>query len=305
MDLLIIYLILLFVLIYFINYRRSYFGKSIEFSNKYSILLQKLRPSKLGKLLLSQNLTFYGCDSVNKTEGRLLVVIFAWLFAKDRHLEKYRTLYFEKNFDVLTVKIGILDFLIPSWGSHVIAQKIINFLRELDSEYQTIMFQAFSIGAYQMGEVFVHLKRRKNQSVLNRTKQSLKGIVYDSAVDVNEAPIGISKASTNYYFLQKLISIGLYIHLRLSYQFATKHYIRSSNSIQNNFLRCPVLVLFSRNDEVANHVNTLKVIEKVESSGILVFQKCWENSQHVSHYYKYPKEYQALIEEFLKNINAI
>ena len=133
------------------------------------------QPPKPGKLSLNQNLTFCACDSVDRDEKRPLLVLFAWLFAKERHLDKYRKLYIEKGFDVLTVKIQVLDFLIPSRGSHVVAQNIVDFLREHDTKYPTFIFHAFSVGAYQMGEVFVHLKKGQNQSVLDKTQQSLKG----------------------------------------------------------------------------------------------------------------------------------
>lgn len=133
----------------------------------------------------------------------------------------------------------------------------------------------------------------------------IEGIVYDSAIDVNEAAIGLSKASTNNSILQKFISTAMKTHLKLFYNCATKHYITSSNAIHNHSFKCPTLVLLSRNDEVANHVNTFKAIDNWKRNGIKVFHKCWENSPHVSHYFKYPQEYQTLIETFLKNINAL
>jgi len=136
------------------------------------------QPSQSGKLSLSQNLTFYSCNSVETDEKRPLLVLFAWLFAKERHLDKYRKLYIQKGFDVLTVKIQVLDFLIPSRGSHIVAQNIVDFLRDHDSKYPTFIFHAFSVGAYQMGEVFVHLRKYENQTVLDKTQQSLKGNVF-------------------------------------------------------------------------------------------------------------------------------
>lgn len=123
---------------------------------------------------MNQNLTFHCCESVRNDEKRPLLVLFAWLFAKDRHLDKYRNLYIQRGFDVLTVKIQVSDFLIPRRGSHVVAKNIVNFLK--DSQYPIFIFHAFSVGAYQMGEVFVQLRKDENQSMLGITQQSLKGI---------------------------------------------------------------------------------------------------------------------------------
>ena len=111
-----------------------------------------------------------------KEDKRPLLVLFAWLFAKERHLDKYRKLYIEKGFDVLTVKVQVFDFLVPAKGSQVVAQHIVDFLREHDTKYPTFIFHAFSVGAYQMGEVFVQLKKDQNQYMNDKTQQSLKGM---------------------------------------------------------------------------------------------------------------------------------
>lgn len=134
-----------------------------------------VHPIRSGVLAINQNLTFYSCNSVPKDEKRPLLVLFAWLFAKERHLDKYRKLYIEKGFDVLTVTVQVIDFLIPTKGSQVVAQDIVDFLKEHDTKYPTFIFHAFSVGAYQMGEVFVQLKKDQNQYVLDKTQQSLKG----------------------------------------------------------------------------------------------------------------------------------
>jgi hypothetical protein len=128
-------------------------------------------------LSINQNFRFHCCESLRSDEKRPLLVLFAWLFAKDRHLDKYRNLYLERGFDVLTVKIAVSDFLIPSRGSQVVAQNIVDFLKNNDSQYPTFIFHAFSVGAYQMGEVFVRLKKDENKPILGKTQQSLKGLV--------------------------------------------------------------------------------------------------------------------------------
>lgn len=146
-----------------------------KYISYFFLVHRKPEPTQSGKLPLNQNLTFYSCDLIGNEEKRPLLVLFAWLFAKERHLDKYRRLYIQKGFDVLTVKIQVLDFLIPSRGSHVVAQDIVDFLKEHDKKYPTFIFHAFSVGAYQMGEVFVHLRKDINQSVMDKTQQSLKG----------------------------------------------------------------------------------------------------------------------------------
>lgn len=107
--------------------------------------------------------------------GRRLLILFAWLFAKQRHLDKYRALYMAQGFDVLTVIVNVRDFLLPATGSHRIAAQIIGFLRQHQHEYGHYIFQAFSVGAYQVGELFVMLQKERNKELLAETKSRLKG----------------------------------------------------------------------------------------------------------------------------------
>lgn len=108
-------------------------------------------------------------------ETKSLLVLFAWLFAKERHLDKYRELYIEQGFDVLTIKVNVKDFIIPSVGTQVIAADVLRFIDENADYYQNLVFHAFSVGAYQLGEVFVLLKQEHNKKLKNTARQLLKG----------------------------------------------------------------------------------------------------------------------------------
>ena len=172
-------------------------------------------------------------------------------------MDKYRILYMERGFDVLTIKVNVWDFLIPQSGSQKIAAYIVRFMIEHRHRYRAYIFHAFSVGAYQMGELFVCLGKEINKQTQGETRNMLKGrlkglllplsnycltytfyppalslsvplgIVYDSALDIDEAPLGLSKATTNNSVLQWAIMTLMNAHLRLCYHIATRHYISS------------------------------------------------------------------------------
>lgn len=127
------------------------------------------------------------------------------------------------------------------------------------------------------------------------------GMIYDSALDVNEAAIGLSKATTTNVILQWGINMLMSVHLKLCYHISTRHYISSSKAVHDNMFRSPTLVLLSKDDEVANYVNQFEVIDQWKKNGINVTTKCWDQSPHVSHFFKHRDEYQSLVEEFLRN----
>lgn len=145
--------------------------------------------------LPSENFTFIRCENDEHTKlgdedqppppgGRRLLILFAWLFAKQRHLDKYRALYMAEGFDVLTVVVHVRDFLLPPTGSQRIAAQIIRFLRRHQHEYSDYIFQAFSVGAYQAGEVYVMLHKDRNKELLAETKKRLKGLLTPDRVDM-------------------------------------------------------------------------------------------------------------------------
>lgn len=261
--------------------------------------------------LPAENFTFHESSSSEtafedgeKVE-RPLLILFAWLFAQERHLDKYRILYMERGFDVLTIKVNVWDFLIPQSGSQKIAAYIVRFMIEHRHRYRAYIFHAFSVGAYQMGELFVCLGKEINKQTQGETRNMLKGIVYDSALDIDEAPLGLSKATTNNSVLQWAIMTLMNAHLRLCYHIATRHYISSSQEIRANKFGCPTLVFLSKDDEVANYEHQFEIIDQWRQDGVPVTTVCWDQSPHVSHFFKHPDEYRSFLDDFLKNTAKI
>nr|XP_027205652.1 transmembrane protein 53-A-like isoform X3 [Dermatophagoides pteronyssinus] len=244
--------------------------------------------------------------NVEKSPKKSLLVLFAWLFAKERHLDKYRRLYMEQGFDILTIKVNVKDFIIPVVGSQVIASQALQFIKEHEQIYCSLVFHAFSVGAYQMGELLVMLNQEHNKEVKNIARKLLKGMIYDSAADINEAPIGLSKATTTNPLLQWAICSLLNAHFRFCYNLATRHYLASSDALHQNEFHCPSLVFLSKDDVVVNYVDQLKTAEQWQRRGISVTMKCWDQSPHVSHFFKHPDEYRSLLIEFLnKNVTGL
>jgi len=65
------------------------------------------------------------------------------------------------------------------------------------------------MGGYQMGEVFVLMNKFENQLMYQKLQNQVKGIVFDSAIDVNEISIGLAKASTPNIVLQNIITLTM------------------------------------------------------------------------------------------------
>lgn len=135
--------------------------------------------------------------------------------------------------------------------------------------------------------------------------QTNLGLIYDSALDINEAPVGLSKATTNNVILQWAIVALMNAHLKLCYHLSTRHYISSSQAVHENPFRCPTLVFLSKDDEVVDYKNQFEAIEQWRQEGIQVVAKCWEESPHVSHFFKHRDEYQSTMMDFLRDLAQV
>nr|XP_027195947.1 transmembrane protein 53-A-like [Dermatophagoides pteronyssinus] len=244
-----------------------------------------------------------GGGQVGKTTTtKKLVIIFGWLFAQDRHLDKYRKLYLDLGFDVLTIRTDLIQLLFPTFGSQIMMLKLIEFIRKNQNQYNQYIVHAFSVGVYVMGESLVLMKQNRNKDVRDILRKQWKGVIIDSAVDVNEGPIGLAKATTTNFLLQILIIILIRFYYIINYPLATRHYLESSRQIHINPYNCPSLAFISKDDPMVNHDDHIKTFEKHRNNGLIAIVKSWNQSQHVAHYLKYPDEYRSILIKFLDNV---
>ena len=243
-----------------------------------------------------------------ETTNRPLVVFLSWLMARETHLEKYRQIYFKHGFDVLTVKTSPLELIMPTTGSQVIARNLLDFLKNKVSTYPNVIVHGFSVGAYQFSEMLVLLERGlygSNGTVdasCEIVKNAIKGMIFDSAVDVDAAPYGVSVSLLGETKLAAILEVLLRAYMNLLYQPVTRHFYLASNVFRNTPLRCPALLLVSNHDKLGHPRSNEIARDRWTELGVDVTWKCWEKSRHVAHFQKYPTEYVEIVEGFLEKL---
>lgn len=236
-------------------------------------------------------------------DDRPLAVIFSWLMAKKKHIMKFSDFYKQQGFDVLTVSITPFQLVWPVKGAQVVAEDLLKFLVQGDQHQRSLLIHGFSVGGYVYGELLV--KMRSQPDKYGGVADRIVGQIFDSAVDFNGIPVGMSKAITRNVLLQKSMETYLRYHMKTFYSVATQHYLRSSDHFHNNEVRTPALFLFSRDDPVGTADGNLRVVRKWEEQGMKVYAKCWENSPHVSHLHRHPDEYMEELRAFLERIGLL
>ncbi|XP_037944779.1 uncharacterized protein LOC119679819 isoform X2 [Teleopsis dalmanni] len=234
-----------------------------------------------------------------KPTGNPLVLMMAWLMAKQKHLKKYAQIYTDMGFDVMVVHITPWQLLWPVKGTQIVAAETLKFL-ENNKTYSPIVLHGFSVGAYQFGEIMLQMSRdmERYSQVLNRIVCQ----IWDSAADITEIPVGLPKSifPKNPRMQSALRNYTLY-HMKTFHNQATIHYMRSSQMFHSTILKKPALFFVSDNDPIGPPSSNSAVRENWERADIKVTFKRWERSQHAAHLIKHREEY---LEYLFKHLEA-
>lgn len=246
--------------------------------------------------------------SERQQQGRPLVVILAWLMAREKYLEKYRSIYFRHGFDVLTVKTSPMELMLPSYGSQRVAKNLLDFLRSKVPTYPSVVIHGFSVGAYQFAEMLVLLEkglfgREGVDSSCEIVRNSIKGMIFDSAVGIGGAPHGVAVSLVGKNLISEGVERLIRGYLTLMYPIATKHHVKAEKTFLNTPLRCPAMLLVGHDDKLGNPTKNMEMRDRWKELGVDVTWKSWPNTKHVAHFQRHPDEYTDIVSEFLNKLH--
>lgn len=240
----------------------------------------------------------------NASTGRNipLILFLPWLGAKDTHFERYRKLYLGLGFDVLTVRVHPTQVLFPTRGAQVVAQEVLDFLAN-HPNYDRLTVHAFSVGIYQLGEIFVRIRKTGDQyaDLLPRFKAQ----VYDSFTNYTAAPTGFSIILTNNPYLRKVVKALFQVQALVMYPICTVHLRASLLAFHDNIINCPALIINSKLDEVTSVEDTTRLVDTWRNKGLDVTLRMFDDSEHVKHIVKYPDCYTNDLLRLLRKVQLI
>ncbi|GJQ75068.1 hypothetical protein Trydic_g9682 [Trypoxylus dichotomus] len=240
---------------------------------------------------------------VDLGKSKALAVMPTWLMAKEKHIIKNAKFYLDYGFDVLNIRLQMWQLLWPRKGTQVVATNALKFL-EVNENYFPIVLHGFSIGGYLWGEVLVQMEadKKRYQTIVSKTS----GQIWDSLADITQIPIGTPTAMfPNNKFLQSTLRSYLIFHMNFFDKIATCHYRKSRTAFFNNMLGTSMLIIGSKVDPVATEETLRTLKDHMEKNGTKVYWKIWNDSQHVSHLFKYPKEYHEIMTNYLQDVKVL
>lgn len=174
-----------------------------------------------------------GADCVSP---RPLLILFAWMQSIESHIEKYREFWFNRGFDVISIRTLPLHLLLPGIGGRRNGEILYSFLSEFTPRYDEIIFHAFSVGGYQLGEyqnILINECKNGNENA-ERQYSAIKGIVMDSCVYPEECPPGLSRAITTHPVLQPMLESSIRNFLKLTKPIVMDRYMIMHSLFREN-----------------------------------------------------------------------
>lgn len=256
-------------------------SKSTQFDTKYGALVTR---------------------AVVETPNTPVVAILGWNDAKMKNLQKYSKIFEEKDWTTICLPATSFNtFARPSSKVKTISMHMVDILKQLTSNGNPVFLYSLSSGGCT---VYYHIAKALTMpGNPNFDAFRVIGAIFDSC-PVKNTKEGISRLQisvterVNNPVVKNLIWYG--VHLAMPFVIAFDPLLETLfNELKTLTLNCPELYVYSKADKLALYQDIDDFIAQRKSQGVTVFSKRWDDPSHCSHYMRYPKEYLAVLEQFL------
>jgi len=251
---------------------------------------------------LSSHLQYYVIDEC--PSPRRLVLFYAWLTARPRHVRKFVRLLTDAGLDVLVVNTFPWDAVSPHTCSQVIGGEVVQFLEEHRETYEQYAVFCCSAGAYVFTETVFRIYARP--SLRAHVVPRFRAQLFDSAVDVRSIPVSIAVMLTRRPALQRCVTAYMAWFLRVRYATLTRFYHRATEIFYTGLLPCDAFYVYSGGDPMCPASVTEEIADQWRQNGRkltrLVFT---EGSGHCLNYVSHPEEYRRAVYSFLAGVGLL
>mmetsp|Transcript_711 Transcript_711/g.2459 ORF Transcript_711/g.2459 Transcript_711/m.2459 type:complete len:269 (-) Transcript_711:533-1339(-) len=223
---------------------------------------------------------------------RPLALCLGWSNASVKSLSKYAEVY---------AKRGDCDaILLPSTPNLVYSPaagraSMATLARAVADVDRDLVVCGFSVGAYLYANFLMHLRESKQKAIERR----IKGIVFDSPVDFQGVPRGLSRSvvGAEGSIAQRALEASIHAYLALFHTVA-RRYEETSDFLHAHDLDVPSLWIFSKDDFVVPSEDVHRVIHKWQQRGHRVTPVEFSGSKHVMHLPTHYDAYDDAIRQF-------
>ena len=235
--------------------------------------------------------------------------LFGWVGCREKAMRKYTSLYTQRGIDVVAMLLRPEHVYKPVSQGRRSTDHVVDALSAADTIERPLLIQGFSAGAYMYGNLLTTLDERGSAGAA--FTQRIKGFVFDSPVDLDGVPFGLSRAifgnESEGTLRQRLVESMLALYLSPSLPMR-KYYQASSDAMHgkdfpagfSSPLPVPSTFLFSDTDTVTVTADIRAVTSKWRARGSDAEEVLFEGTKHVMHLQSYPEEYEAAVARLIE-----
>ena len=235
---------------------------------------------------------------------RPVALLFGWVGCREKAMRKYMSLYTKRGIDAAAILLKPEHVYKPVSQGRGTTERMLDILTKEDTIDRPMIVQGFSAGAYMYGNLLVSADARGTDG-LAFTKR-IKGFVFDSPVDIDGVPFGLSRAifgnESEGTLRQRAVQMLLETYLSPSLPMR-KYYQAASDAMHGTAfaagfsspLAVPSAFLFSEEDSVTVTADIQVVTSEWRAAGSDVEELMFEGTKHVMHLQSYPDEYEGAI----------
>lgn len=265
-----------------------------------------------------------------------VVLLLGWWGAKLRHVQKYSQLYRDRNCATVTAIIDPKDLLRLFLSDNLdefaqqVASEVATKVRTIDKQNQKqksrtpVIIHAFSNGGaanvWRLNVLINQAKNKRDKKKLSPAEQDLllvgdrlEVVLFDSAPCFPSIPTAlkaINQAISNPFvrlLAWLILSLQAFLAFLLRKTFGKHDYNTEFwNHMTYSTLARHQIFVYSSFDEVCDVKRLEELIDmKKQSHDHDVTVQKFDDSEHVQHLLKYPKEYNRLLDECLKKAKGV
>ncbi|KAK8560546.1 hypothetical protein V6N13_082983 [Hibiscus sabdariffa] len=225
-----------------------------------------------------------------RRNGGGIVVVFAWVSSRDRHLKNYVQLYASLGWDSLVCHSEFLNMFFPDKATALAHDLLKELVQELKMRPCPVVFVSFSGGLkacmYKVLQMMEGLcEVQVNPDDLQLVKECFSGHIFDSSPVDFTTDLG-ARFAVHPSLNPIVLSIGRLYMLQLR-------------------MGAPYLILCSENDDLAPYQIICNFAQRIQQLGGDLKLVKFNGSPHVGHYRHFPIDYKAAVTELLGKAAAL
>ncbi|XP_066265033.1 uncharacterized protein [Branchiostoma lanceolatum] len=233
------------------------------------------------------------------TDDRPLVLLFSWLYASRKVLDKHRVLYHRRGYDVLTVKGDPRYAFSPTGFAKNIGLDALKFLKAEGRPKQPFVVHSVSVG---FAPYVMLLKHARENTEYCDIVGRVVGQVMDGPVgDTKGAAVGVGRSINN--------PVGKMLYTGGLWSFFTfvpgvlKSHDFTRSYWETQIPKTPILLYGCHNDPMSTKEYNERCVEGWRKLGCDVRLQFWDDSSHSNHMRLHRDEYVRALDNYLDTLD--